>query len=83
VTVATQARSREHAGLGLAVRELRQARQFSLRGLAQATGLHFTYIAGVEQGWRNPSYRVIVVLSRALDVRPGELVTRADELAEG
>lgn len=42
--------------------------------LAEAAGLHFTYVSSVERGERNISLRNIIRLAAALDVDPGELV---------
>jgi transcriptional regulator with XRE-family HTH domain len=77
---AATSRSRAHLGLGLAVRETRRERGLTQYDLAEATGLHVTYVSGVERGRRNPGYGFVVALSEALGVKPGALVTLADEL---
>ncbi|MDP9374956.1 MAG: helix-turn-helix transcriptional regulator [Chloroflexota bacterium] len=59
---------------GLRVRELRLARQLSQEELADASGLHPTYISGIERGHRNVSLLNIWRLARALDVQPAELL---------
>jgi len=48
------------------------------RELAARTGLHPTYISGVERGVRNPSWSIILELAKALNVKPSKIV----ELAE-
>lgn len=73
-------RSAEHAALGEAVRLARADAGLSQEALADATPLHVTYVGGVERGVRNPSYATLVRLARALNVTPGALLTRADEL---
>ncbi len=59
---------------GAAVRKLRLLRGLSQEELAEATGLHRTYIGGIERGERNPSLVNIVRLAAALRVSPSELV---------
>jgi len=69
------------AALGQAIRELRAERGISQEGLADLAGLHRTYVGGIERGERNPSYRNILKLARALGVRPSELLARAERLS--
>jgi XRE family transcriptional regulator, regulator of sulfur utilization len=61
------------AELGLAVREVRKKRGLSQEALAHASGLHPTYISGIERGLRNPTWSSIARLCQALDVRVSEL----------
>ena len=65
--------------LGDAVRELRKRRGMSQEQLAAASGLHPTYLSGVEQGNRNPTWRVLGRLSDALEVRLSDLVKLAEK----
>lgn len=62
---------------GRRVRAAREARGLSQEALADVAGLHRTYVGSTERGLRNVSLTNILRLSRALDVRPGELL---DEL---
>jgi transcriptional regulator with XRE-family HTH domain len=48
--------------------------------LADAAQLHITLLGGVERGTGNPNYATIVRLATALNLTPGELVTRADRV---
>jgi transcriptional regulator with XRE-family HTH domain len=59
--------------LGNNVRNLRQELGVSQEKLAEACGLHRTYIGAVERGERNISLLNIVILARALKVRPADL----------
>jgi transcriptional regulator with XRE-family HTH domain len=73
-------RSSEHASLGEAICLVRAERGLSQEDLADAAEMHVTHIGGLERGVRNPSYATLVRLSGALGVKPGKLVSLADEL---
>ena len=73
-------RSQSHAAFGRAVREQRDAAGISQEELAYRSGMHRTYIGGIERGERNLSYTNLLRLARALGVRPSELLARAEAL---
>lgn len=56
------------------VRTLRKDRGLSQEQLAERTGLHRTYIGGIERGERNVSLINIVRLAKALEVPPSDLL---------
>ena len=58
---------------GANLRAARQAKGWSLEGLGERSGLHWTYIGQVERGARNVSLLNIVRLARALEASPGNL----------
>lgn len=58
---------------GERVKELRQARKLSQEELAFKTGVHRTYLGGIERGERNPSLRNIAAIAEALGVTLAEL----------
>jgi len=60
--------------VGINLRRLREERGLSQEQLAFDSGLHRTYISGVERGLRNPTILVIEQLSKTLNVTPGLLV---------
>jgi transcriptional regulator with XRE-family HTH domain len=63
---------------GRAVREMRDALNISQEELAARSGLHRTYVAGVERGIRNPSLKSIVRIAEGL----GTTVSRLFEHVE-
>jgi transcriptional regulator with XRE-family HTH domain len=56
------------------VKRLRQTRGWSQEELADAAGLHRTYVSGIERGVRNPTITIVAVLAKALAVAPAELL---------
>ncbi len=67
-------------GLGLALRERREAMGLSQEALALATNIHRNYIGGIERGERSPTVVVVATLAEHLDVPIHELFARAEEL---
>lgn len=61
---------------GESVRELRLRLGYSQELLAEKADLHRTYIGGIERGERNVSLENIVLLARALKVKPSQLLER-------
>ncbi len=46
--------------------------------LAEAAGLHWTYVSGIERGKRNPSVAVLVRLGAALGTTGSALLSKAE-----
>ncbi|MBD1893955.1 helix-turn-helix transcriptional regulator [Coleofasciculus sp. FACHB-129] len=63
---------------GKQLRKLRKTRELSHEKLAELTGLHRTYIGGIERGERNVSLVNIVRLAKALSVSPSELLKQIE-----
>ena len=62
--------------VGLNVRKLRLERGWSQEELAFESGLHRTYISGIERGARNPTVLVLAELAEALGVSPARLLDK-------
>jgi transcriptional regulator with XRE-family HTH domain len=60
--------------LGKRVKQLRAEHGLTQERLADASGLHVTYIAGIESGRRNPSLKSLESLARGLGITVSELV---------
>ncbi|HVW81033.1 MAG TPA: helix-turn-helix transcriptional regulator [Mycobacteriales bacterium] len=59
---------------GTRLKALRTEAGMSQMTLAEASGLHPTYVSGVERGRRNVSLLAIVRLARALSQAPASLL---------
>ena len=71
-------RSQAHVALGRAVREARVTNGISQEELAARSGMHRTYVGGVERGERNLSYTNLLRLADALGLSLSELQQRAE-----
>ena len=60
--------------VGLNVRKYRLERELSQEDLAFESGLHRTYVSGVERGVRNPTVTVVERLAEALKVPSAKLL---------
>lgn len=58
--------------VGANTKRLRRLKGWSQEELAHQSGLHRTYVSGVERGVRNPTVTVLAELAKALDASPGE-----------
>jgi transcriptional regulator with XRE-family HTH domain len=61
--------------LGRRLAALREQARMTQESLADAAGLHWTYVGQVERGERNLSYKNLLKLARGLGVDPAELVS--------
>ena len=71
-------RSQAHAALGRAIRAQREDRGISQEELGFRSGLHRTYVGGIERGERNPSFTNILRVAEALGVSASELLSVAE-----
>jgi transcriptional regulator with XRE-family HTH domain len=58
---------------GTRLRSIRERKGLTQEQLADLSGLHRTYIWGIEQGRRNPSLINIVRIAEALGLKVGDL----------
>lgn len=65
----------ELVALGARLVKLRRAAELTQEGLADAAGLHWTYIGQIERGERNPTYKNLLKLAKGLGVDPAELTS--------
>ncbi|HTQ10852.1 MAG TPA: helix-turn-helix transcriptional regulator [Fimbriimonadaceae bacterium] len=56
------------------VKALRAEKGLTQERLADASGLHVTYIAGIESGRRNPSLKSLAALARGFGIAVAELL---------
>lgn len=63
---------------GEKVRKLRLARNLSQEELAFKTGVHRTYLGGIERAERNPSLKNIAAIAKALNITLAELFSFDD-----
>jgi len=73
-------RSPEHAALGEAIRQLREAQGLTIEALADRAGTDLTQLGGVERGTRNCTYEYLLRLANSLGTSVGEITTRADQI---
>ena len=63
---------------GERIRELRLAMRLSQEQLAFKSGMHRTYLGGIERGERNPSLKNIAAIAKALGVTLSQLFLFGD-----
>ena len=64
--------------VGQNVRRIRKDRGWSQEELAFESGLHRTYISGIERGARNPTILILARLAETLQVTVDQLVLGRD-----
>jgi transcriptional regulator with XRE-family HTH domain len=62
------------AAFGVTLEEFRHKKGISQENLAQLSGIDRTYVSGLSRGLHDPSLRMILRLSKALGVRPKDIV---------
>jgi transcriptional regulator with XRE-family HTH domain len=67
------ANAKARKDLGQKIRRIRKSLGYSQESLADAVGLHRTYIGAIERGEQNVSLDNIVKISKTLKVSPSEL----------
>ena len=72
----------EATALGKAIAIRRVELGLSRNDLRDRSGLSYPYVAELEKGLKSPSSKALEAIARALEVRPHELLARAEELAD-
>jgi len=67
----------KHA-LGKRVRKLRKIKKWSQEKMAEASGMHWTYIGQVERGERNLTLQSIQAIAKAFNIKISELFRGVD-----
>lgn len=67
----------ELVAFGRRLLALREDAELTQEALAEAAGLHWTYVGQIERGERNPTYKNILKLARGLGVEPPDLLRGA------
>ena len=70
-------RSPDNLALGKAIREVREARDFTQEGFAGTVGLDRSYYGAVERADFNITIETLMTIARGLDVKASTLFTRA------
>jgi transcriptional regulator with XRE-family HTH domain len=70
-TASAKQKDPEMVQLGRRLRELRLERSLTQEALADAAGLHWTYIGQIERGERNLTAKNVLRLERGLAISPG------------
>jgi transcriptional regulator with XRE-family HTH domain len=70
----SNAQSPQHLALGSAVREVRARRGISQEELGFRSKLHRNYVGAIERGEINPTFRILMLLSRGLELELSALV---------
>jgi transcriptional regulator with XRE-family HTH domain len=79
----SEPRSEDHAALAQAIELLiAQDARMTQERVAEDSGMNVKQINELVRGQGNPTYTTLLRLSRGLHVRPGELMSLADELRE-
>jgi transcriptional regulator with XRE-family HTH domain len=68
------AKDAELVALGARIFELRSAAGMTQEQLADAAGLHWTYIGQIERGRRNPTYKNVRKLAKGLSIDTAKLL---------
>lgn len=64
----------ELVAFGLRLHHLRERAELTQEGLADVSGLHWTYVGQIERGEPNLTYKNILKLARGLGVEPEEML---------
>lgn len=69
--------------IGQNIKRLRTASGMSQEAVAERSGMHRTYIGGIERGERNVSALNLEKIAKVLDVAPDELLKQTSDERNG
>jgi transcriptional regulator with XRE-family HTH domain len=69
--------------VGRAVKLARTVQMMSRKSLAEASGISYPYLSEIENDKKSPSPKTLNAISKALGVKPHELMETADRLQSG
>ena len=61
------------------ISKLRLKASLSQEDLADAAGIHRTYVSQIERGLKSPTLHVFIKIARALNVKPSAIMHLAEE----
>lgn len=67
---------------GQAIRELREARGLTLDTLAEAAGMHTTYLSRIERAHSSPTWEKVTALAEALNLPVSAIATSYEAQAD-
>jgi transcriptional regulator with XRE-family HTH domain len=67
--------------LGSVIRDLRRERKMTVKDLASASETHPSYLSGIEQGTRNPTWGKLVDMAYSLDTPLSSIVRDVEAVA--
>jgi transcriptional regulator with XRE-family HTH domain len=71
--------SNPKVAFGLVLRQLREHVGDSQDSFAHRTGYHRNYVGQLERGEKSPSLNALFILSKALGLRPSQLLERVEK----
>ena len=63
-----QALAEDVVSLGSEMRQVRKARQLTLKSVSSETGISVSHLSAIERGATNPSLDVVYIVAKALDI---------------
>jgi transcriptional regulator with XRE-family HTH domain len=69
------------AHLGSAIRRLRLDRDMTIKGVAEAVGMDISYLSGIENGRRNPSWEKLIDIGSVLGVPLSTIILDSESSA--
>ena len=62
-----------------AISKFRQAANLSQEGLADAAGIHRTYVSQIERGLKSPTLHVLISIADALNINASNIVLEIEK----